>query len=80
MTSYELTEWMAYEQVAGTVDGRWQDDLLAGHQYLTQWSNFLLGAQVTEKGKKNPVPEPIWPARPWAPEPPEEDEEDGRIG
>lgn len=67
-SSYELREWMAYERHAGPLDNKWRDNMLAELHYLTQWSNFLLGAQCTGKDKKNPVPEPKIPYRPWVPE------------
>lgn len=77
VTSYELTEWMAYEHVAGPLDNSWRDKVAAETHYLLQWNNFLLGVQCTPKDSKNPVPEPQFIARPWAlddePEPEEEE-------
>lgn len=76
-TSLELREWMAYEMHAGPLNSRWRDDIHANSNFLLQCIAFLIGAQLAggSKDKKNKVPEPQYPTRPWALDEPEDGEE-----
>jgi hypothetical protein len=78
ISSYELTEWAAYEMKNGPLGSQWRDDMTASIHELLQANNYLTGASG---GKKNPVPKPKAVPRPWelnkpAPRPKREDVEE----
>jgi hypothetical protein len=62
--SYELSEWVAYERVFGPIGSRYNDEMLAQQHEILQSVAYLLGAQVTPKGQKNPIPIPKHTPRP----------------
>jgi hypothetical protein len=57
ISSYELTQWDAYERATGPLGGRYSDETLAAIQEQLQLTCYLLGAQWEE----NPAPQP----KPW---------------
>jgi hypothetical protein len=74
-TSYELTEWEAYERVYGFTDPKLYDLLAAIHEEVQLTNHLLGGAHFTEEGGENPVPAPTRLPRPGERLPVEEDEE-----
>lgn len=64
-SSYELTEWMAFEQVNGPIGAKWDREVLAQLHELTQFGNHLLGAQMSDNKHPNQVPKPETIPRPW---------------
>lgn len=60
ISSYELTEWAAYEQMTGPLGPSWRDDVLAAIHEQLQVGNRVAGGQA----KKNPCPEPKAVTRP----------------
>lgn len=74
VSSEELSEWMAYEDVFGPLDGKWRDDLLAAIHEEFQAYMYMYAGFKTPKKKKNPVSEPKRITRPW------ETAKDGEAG
>lgn len=75
ISSYELSEWMAYEKAAGPLGRQYSDDMLANIHEILQSLLRLTGAQW---GDDNPVPPPLRLKRPleiFLPDD-EDDEED----
>jgi hypothetical protein len=50
ISSYELTQWDAYERATGPLGGRYSDETLAAIQEQLQLTCYLLGAQGEEVG------------------------------
>lgn len=66
ISSWELSEWEAYEREYGPINDRWRDDILAlVHEQLQQLNRLTGAAHFTGKGHRNPVPEPRKVPRPW---------------
>lgn len=59
-SSYEMTEWQAYEEAFGPVNGMWDRETLAQIHELLQTMAYIAGAQAEE----NPVPQPRTKDRP----------------
>lgn len=58
MSSRELTEWAAYERVAGPVGPLYEQSLLREIHYMQQQQLHAFGSANTDKGKQNPIPKP----------------------
>lgn len=77
MSSYELSQWMAFERAHGPIGSEWSDEALAAVQEQLQQLSYLLSqAKFTDKThRKGPVPKPERFPRPYesvkriAPEP-----------
>lgn len=56
----EYSQWMAFERVAGPINGEWESDALAAIQEQLQQLSYLLGqAHFTDKNhKQGPIPKP----------------------
>lgn len=67
ISSYELTEWLAYEREGGPIGTAWQDEAMASLHEQFQRLNRLQGAAhfTDKKHRKNPVPEPKRYPRPY---------------
>lgn len=58
MSSFELSEWFAFEQAFGPLDGLWEGEMLrALHVQL----------QATFRGKDDPEPVPFMERKDWFP-------------
>lgn len=66
MTSYELTEWMAYERHAGPLGAQWANEAIASLHEQLQFLNYMTGqAHFTDKNdRKGPAPKPSHYPRP----------------
>lgn len=74
-TSYELSEWEAFEEVYGFGDHKLYDVLAAIHEQV-QLTNHLLGAaHFTKEDEENPIPAPKRLPRGGERQPDEDDEE-----
>lgn len=60
ISSYEITEWMAYEKAQGPLLSEYRDDMLASIHEQLQFLCHLYGSQFEE----NPVDEPVKLPRP----------------
>lgn len=58
MTSNQLSEWKAYEMVAGPLDRKFDQEVLAHIHEQLQLANFLSGQSFVNKDTTNPVPSP----------------------
>lgn len=67
MDSIEYSQWMAFERVAGPINGEWDSDALAAIQEQLQQLSYLLGqAHFTDKNhKRGPIPKPERYSRPY---------------
>lgn len=62
MSSYELTEWMAFERVNGPLGQQYSDDMSANIHEQLQAIQFILGRMSA--GEESPVPAPHRVLRP----------------
>jgi hypothetical protein len=84
ISSWELSEWEAYEREYGPVNNLFQSEVLAQIHELIQQLNRITGAAhfTNKTHRKNPVPEPKKVPRPWIheeqedPEDPDREDED----
>lgn len=58
-SSYELTEWMAYENAFGPLGPEYRDDMLASIHEQLQALRHLMGELWTEKDNPIPVPKKL---------------------
>jgi hypothetical protein len=80
MTSREISQWVAYEQVAGPLGSRYSDDMLAAiHEQLQRLTQLTGALFVVWGGGDNPAADPEKVKRPHEvfvkPLPPEDDPE-----
>lgn len=78
ITSRQLTEWQAYEMVAGAVDERYDSNVLADiHEQLQQLNHLIGAAYFTEDDPEdNPIRKPSRYPRPDEMYQPEDDDEE----
>lgn len=62
ISSYELSEWMAFERVNGPLGQQYSDDMLANVHEQLQAIQFILGRMSA--GEESPVPAPHRVLRP----------------
>jgi hypothetical protein len=67
MSSYELSQWMAFERAHGPIGDEWSNEALAQIQEQLQQLSYLLSqAKFTDKThRKGPVPRPERFPRPY---------------
>jgi hypothetical protein len=56
VSSYELSQWMAFEKINGPLGAQYSDDMLASIHEQLQAIQFILGRMSA--GKESPVPPP----------------------
>ena len=60
--SYELSEWMAYENAFGPLGNEYRDDMLAAQHEMLQALRHTMGHLWS--GEDNEIPEPVKLPRP----------------